>query len=109
MKEYVHPQPGLEIEAVGGHYVLTREARIEIGDRTVLYFVGYGVFDTTCCGAGGCGYALVPGELIDYAHRRTVDGRPVSRVIPIDDPALQALVRQRIMATEYVSQVLFEA
>ena len=108
MKEYLHPQPGLEIEAAGGHYVLTREARIEIGNRTVLYFIGHGVFDTTCCGAGGCGYALVPGTLIDYAHRRADDGRPVSLVIPLDDPELRAVVCQRIMAAEHVSQVLFE-
>ena len=106
--DYVHPQLNCEVNAVSGHYVLTEEKRLALGGREVLYFVGSAVIDTACCGPGGCGYALVAGMIADYAYRRALDGRPVSRVACISDSRLQAEVRSRIMAAEHVSQVLFE-
>lgn len=106
--DYRHPRLNDPVDAVSGHYVLTDERRLPVADGEVLYFTGYAVVDTACCGPGGCGYALVAGKIIDYAHRRSEDSRPVSRVMPIDDPALQAEVRRRIMAADHVSQVLFD-
>jgi hypothetical protein len=108
-RDYRHPRLDLQVDAVSGHYVLTDERRLPVADGEVLYFTGYAVVDTACCGPGGCGYALVAGKIIDYAYRRSEDGRPVSRVVPIDNPALQAEVRNRIMAADHVSQVLFDA
>lgn len=108
-RDYLHPRLNEQVDAVSGHYVLTGERRLAVVDGEVLYFTGYAVVDTACCGPGGCGYALVAGKIVAYAHRRSENGRPVSRVIPIDDPALQAEMGRRIMAADHVSQVLFDA
>jgi hypothetical protein len=107
--DYLHPRLNEPVDAVSGHYTLTDERRLAVTEGEVLYFTGYDVVDTACCGPGGCGYALVAGKIIDYAYRHDDDGRPVSRVAPIDDPALQDAVRRRIMAADHVSQVLFAA
>jgi len=107
-RDYTHPLLNCEVEAVSGHYELISERRLTTGNREVLYFVGCAVIDTACCGPGGCGYALVAGEILDYACRRTEDGRPVSRILAIGAPDIQADLRRRIMAAEHVSQVLFE-
>ena len=108
-RDYLHPRLDEQVDAVSGHYTLTDEKRLALADGEVLYFTGYAVVDTACCGPGGCGYALVAGTIVDYAYRHSEDGRPVSRVAPIDDPALQDAVRRRIMAADHVSQVLFAA
>lgn len=107
-RDFAHPQIDVEVTAIGGHYVFTREARLDFQGRPVLYFVGYGVFDTTCCGAGGCGYALVAGEAVAPAYRRDAAGRPVSRVVPIVDERQREEIRRRITAADPVSQVVFE-
>ena len=108
-RDYLHPRLDEQVDAVSGHYTLTGEKRLAVADGEVLYFTGYAVVDTACCGPGGCGYALVAGKIIDYAYHHDDDGRPVSRVAPIDDPALQDAVRRRILAADHVSQVLFAA
>lgn len=107
-RDYPHPRLNDPVDAVSGHYVLTGERRLPVADGEVLYFAGYAVVDTACCGPGGCGYALVAGKIVAYAHRRGEDGRTVSRVIPIRDPALRAELHRRITAAEHVSQVLFD-
>ncbi|MDP7111772.1 MAG: hypothetical protein QGH45_07405 [Myxococcota bacterium] len=85
-ERYVHEPLDTEVTAVAGHYVLTREERLEVGGRELLYVLGHAIFDTSCCGMGGCGYALVQ---------------------PIRDPdervALTDLIRER----EFISQVQF--
>ncbi len=108
-KEFVHPQLNREVDAVSGHYVLTEERRLTLDEGQVLYFLGCATIDTACCGPGGCGYALVAGWIVEYAGRRAEDGRPVSRILVIEDPGLQAEIRRRILALEHVFQVLFEA
>ena len=108
VREFVHPRLDAEVTAVGGHYVFAREQRIDVEGRRILYFVGYGVFDTTCCGAGGCGYALVAGEVVDDVERYSDDGRRVSRVVPIAEGERRETLRRWITETEYVSQVVFE-
>jgi hypothetical protein len=108
-RDYVHPRLNVEVNAVSGHYVLTGERRMAVAGGEVLYFLGCAVIDTACCGPGGCGYALVAGMIGDYAYRRAEDGRPVSRVAAIRDPALRADLHRRITAETHVSQVLFDS
>jgi hypothetical protein len=108
-RDYLHPRLNVQVDAVSGHYTLIDEKRLATAGGEVLYFTGCAVVDTACCGPGGCGYAVVAGKIIDYAYRHGEGGRPVSRVAPIDNLALQDAVRRRIMATDHVSQVLFDA
>jgi len=106
-QDFPHDELDREIDAIAGHYVLTAEHRVPYGDRELLYLVGHAVVDTSCCGVGGCGYALVPGFLLGYKERTDDHGRPVSRVEPIRDQALQAEIQRFVLQREQVTQCNF--
>jgi hypothetical protein len=106
--DYVHPELNREVTAIGGHYVPVKEARLPVDGREVLYVAGYAVIDTSCCGTGGCGYALVPGFILDWKYRRNEGGLSVSRTEPIRDPEVQDRVRRLIQEREMVNQVNFQ-
>jgi len=106
--KYIHPELGQEITAIGGHYALVKEARLPFRGREVLYLVGYGIFDTTCCGTGGCTYALVPGSILDWKNETNADGLAVSLVEPIRDETIRREIRQLIKKQELVQQVRFQ-
>lgn len=61
--EYIHDKLDEEIDALAGHFVFEKEVRLPYQGKEVLYLVGYAVIDKSCCGPGGCGYALVPGYI----------------------------------------------
>jgi hypothetical protein len=105
--EWVHRGLNEEVEAIGGHYVLVKEERLVIGGHDVLVVVGHAAFDSTCCGVGGCAYALVPGTVVSYQAGQSPEGLPVSLVEPIRDERLQGEVRRAIAAREVVQQVNF--
>jgi hypothetical protein len=73
----------------------------------VLYTVGHAIFDTTCCGVGGCGYATVHGRVRGWQVGRDDQGRPVSEVEPLDDATLRKKLTKLIKAREHVTQVDF--
>ena len=108
--EYIHQDLNQEVTAVGGHYVLVKETCLPFQGRKVLYLVGYSVFDTTCCGIGGCSYAVVPGFVLDWRHRTGEDGQPVSRLEPIRNRVVQQELRRLIREQErgVVQQIIFQ-
>lgn len=106
-QEYVHQELNQEVTAVAGHYVLVKEARMSFGGREILYLVGHAAFDTTCCGVGGCAYALVPGFVLDWRSQINTDGLAVSRVEAIHDRDIQEQVQRLIEKKEMVHQVRF--
>lgn len=105
--EFVHPRLGETVTAIGGHYAFTKEGRLALDEREILYLVGYGATDTSCCGMGGCIYAVVPGYLRAY-HTGTVPetGCAISLVEPVDEGARKA-VAAALKAGEGVMQVHF--
>ena len=107
LQDFIHPKLDQEITAIGGHYILTKETCLPFQGRKLLYLVGYAVFDTTCCGAGGCSYALVPGFILDWKSRNNADGIEVSKMEPIRDESLQDQIRRLILSKEQVQQVNF--
>ena len=105
---YAHQELNQEISAIGGHYVLIKEARLPFQGREVLYLVGHAAFETTCCGVGGCAYALVPGFVLDWKGRVNGDGCAVSQVEPIRTETVQHQVRRLLEQRERVHQVIFQ-
>ncbi|MFN2220650.1 MAG: hypothetical protein ACK2UA_18720 [Anaerolineae bacterium] len=105
---YVHQGLNQEITAIGGHYVLVKEARLPYRGREILYLVGYAAFDTTCCGPGGCAYALVPGFVASWQSSETADGLAISQLEPIREPNVQNDIRRLIERLETVQQVIFQ-
>jgi len=105
--EYIHQELNQEIAAIGGYYVLVRESWYPYQDRAVLYLIGHAAFETTCCGTGGCAYALVPGFVLEWKQKANQDGLAISQVEPITDSETQQRIRRTLMDREPVHQVLF--
>lgn len=108
IKEFVHHKLGEEVRAVGGEYTMIRESRLVFGGKELLYLVGCALFDTSCCGVGGCGYAIVPGFIRGWKIRQTPDGEAVSLVEPIENSDVQKEITEIIIRREMVQQVQFE-
>jgi hypothetical protein len=94
--KYIHRGPNQQITAIGGHYVLVKEVRLPYDGRDILYLVGHAAFDSTCCGTGGCAYALVPGFVVSWHNNLTEDGLAISQLEPIMDADAQNEIRQVI-------------
>ena len=107
-KAFIHLELNQEVQAIGGHYVLTKEVRMPFNGQEVLYYVGYGLVNTSCCGMGGTCYALVPGFIRHWKNSTTPDGNPVSNVLPIQDQLLQQEIQRLITQKEQVPQVNFQ-
>jgi hypothetical protein len=105
--DYAHPKLGQEISAIGGHYVFTDERRIPYNGREILYFVGYAVLNSTCCGVEGCAYVLVPGFIRQWKHKKSSDDAFVSQIEPIRDYKVQQEIRRLIQRKEIFHQVIF--
>ncbi len=104
---YTHEPLDEEVTSIAGHYELKREVRLAHRGGEVLYVLGHALFDTSCCGAGGCGYAIVPGVLLGWHSGEDERGRPQSEVRPVTDPEAQAEIRDVILRREGSIQVRF--
>jgi hypothetical protein len=106
--DYIHPVLNQAVRSISGHYIVSQEKRMSCNGREVLYLIGCAVVDTSCCGPGGCSYALVPGYVKDWKYKTGSDDLCVSRVEPIRDANVQSEIRRVIMKKEPVQQVDFE-
>ena len=107
VETYVHPDLNKPVTAIGGQYVITGEQKIEFQGEQLLVFSGYAVFDTTCCGAGGCAYALVPGFVDSYRCRKDAAGKWLSEIRRIRDERLQKEVEAVILKKTSALQIQF--
>jgi hypothetical protein len=105
--EYVHEEMNQEVNTISGRYVLYKEARLFFHDREILYIVGYAVIDNSCCGSGGCGFAVVPGYIISWRSKTNDQGIHISQLEPIRDQTTRREVSQLIQDMEIVNQVQF--
>jgi hypothetical protein len=108
INDFAHPELGQEVTAIGGHYVFTREIRLPYNGQEILYFVGYAVLDSTCCGVSGCVYAFVPGFIKKWKYKTTQSDSFISQVAPIRDRKVQKEVQSLIQKKEMVFQVNFD-
>ena len=105
--DFSHPELNQQITAIGGSYLFIKEAILPINGEEVLYLMGNAIFDSSCCGFGGCAYAMVPGVIQSYRYRTDDAGRSVSRVAAITDAGLQEKVKALIRHKHLVHQVNF--
>ena len=106
-QDFTHPKLGQEVTAIGGHYVFGKEIRMPYNNREILYFVGYAVLDSTCCGVGGVAYVLVAGFIRQWKFKKNEEDCYISQIEPIYDQAVQNEVRSVIRKREMVYQVSF--
>ena len=106
--DYTHPELDSEITAIGGHYVVVKEARLSFQGEDVLYAVGRGIVDRTCCGFGAFCYAYVAGFVRQWQYRKNADNRPISQVEPVTDAREQVRIQRLIKQQEdMINQVNF--
>ena len=106
-KDYVHPVLNEETTSVSGYYTLTKEARLELHGREVLYYIGHAAFDTSCCGEGGCAYAFVAGFIGDWKIKKSKEGCDISQIEKINDDSVQKEIAAILKSKEGVHQVNF--
>jgi hypothetical protein len=107
MSKYTHLELNQDVAAPAGYYTPTKEARIKIDGREVLYIVSQAVIDSSCCGVADFASALVPGFILKWRAGADMVGTPVSEVEPIKDEQVRDLVRKTIREQENVNQVEF--
>ena len=106
IREYTHDM-GEEVRSISGGYTLEMEGKFEIEGKEVLYVVGNAVVDSSCCGTGGCRYALVPGYVRQFKTRQDERGLWISEVEPIMDRAARQEIIRVLKEKEIVQQVQF--
>jgi hypothetical protein len=106
IREYTH-DINREVLSISGRYELDKEERIELNGREILYVVGNAVVDSSCCGYGGCRYAIVPGFVVKWKGKVNEKGTPVSEVEPIQNDNLRREIVDIIQRREWVNQVQF--
>ena len=106
--DFIHPVLNKAVRSISGHYILSQEKRLSYNGREVLYFIGCAVVHASCCGPGGCSYALVPGYVKQWKYRLTPDNLPVTQVEPIWNKGVQKALKRLIKEKEPVQQVDFE-
>jgi hypothetical protein len=104
---YTHPVLFEEVTAIGGHYTFVKEGTLLSGDRRILYFVGLGSVDTSCCGTGGCIYAYVPGYIIENDNSEYKAGKSRISEISAVEKEERSVVADILKLSENVTQVIF--
>jgi len=105
--KYTHLELNKEISCVAGFYSPQKEVRLKYNGREVLYVIGRAVIESSCCGVGNWGYALVPGYIVGWQHERNAAGLPVSEVEPVSDETSRSSLRKLIKEAENISQIEF--
>ena len=96
-----------EVQSVSGWYRLTKEQRIDVQGRKLLYVVGDAAIDSSCCGVGGCHYAVVPGYILQWKQSSNEAGYQTTLVEPVRDEKIKDQLREMLFKEEGVSQVQF--
>jgi len=107
LHDFSHPELNVQVTAIGGSYFMLKEERLCFSGEELLYLIGTAIFDTTCCGTGGCAYALVPGFIRKWHYKSDTNSRPVSLVKPIADDRIRKKIREMVFKKEFVHQVDF--
>lgn len=105
--DHIHLRLNCEIKAIGGEYSFLKEGTVRLQKKTILYYVGCAVLNSTCCGTGGVCFARVPGVVYDLKYKTDDAGAPISLVEPINDKTFQKKIRRILQETEMVHQVEF--
>jgi len=91
MKSYTHRKIGKEVKSISGTYTYIEENQLNYRGRNVVYAVGTGIFDTTCCGSGGSRFIEVPGYIVSWKSNKDEQGNDVSHVEPVEQENRQEI------------------
>ncbi|MDY6789901.1 MAG: hypothetical protein SWH54_01415 [Thermodesulfobacteriota bacterium] len=107
--EYIHQTTDNEheIQSISGHYTIEKELRLKYCGNIVLCVIGTGIIDSSCCGMGGCRYALVPGYIVKWKEKANSTGLMVSQVEPVAEENSKKKISKTLKEQELVTQVNF--
>jgi len=104
---YRHFELGADIATgIAGYYTPEKEVRLPYNGREVLYVVGEAMLQSSCCGVGNWVYVAVPGYVVRW-YASNEEGRPVSEVEPISDPAAREDLTRIIENRESTDRIQF--
>lgn len=104
---YVHQELGKEVTALAGYYTPLNELRLKHNGKDVLCVTGVSVIEASCCGTGGCAYAIVPGYIASWKSKKNEAGLPISEVEPVTDKAARREIAAVLMEKEHVGSIEF--
>lgn len=107
LRKYSHEELNKEIRSIAGYYIAEDEKRFDYNGREVLYVIGHSEVDNSCCGIGGCRYALVPGYVVTWKNETNEAGRPVSEIETIVDEASRREITGILKKNETITQIEF--
>lgn len=107
MRTYTHEELNKEVRSIGGYYIPEEEKRLKYSGREVFYVIGHGVIDNSCCGVGGCRYALIPGYVVAWKNKADETGNLVSEVETIVDKDSKTELAGILKEKETITQIEF--
>ncbi|MDY7032667.1 MAG: hypothetical protein SVY10_12270 [Thermodesulfobacteriota bacterium] len=107
IREYIHEELNEEVTFIAGYYIPEDEKKLGYNGREVLYILGHAAVDNSCCGVGGCRYALVPGYLIGWKSKTCDSGKPISEVETISDEDSRRELTRILKEKEIITQIQF--
>lgn len=106
-KNFKHFAIGEEIRSAAGGYIVQKEALAKIGEKEILYYTASAFFDTSCCGAGGCGYAIVAGYVTKYQFNQDKNGTLLTEVETVESENEKEEIKKILLDKENLDQVVF--
>lgn len=105
---YLHKDTGTEERIISGYYSYLEENRLSIPGRDMLYVVGIGIVDNSCCGIGGCLFIEVLGYVVSWKSDVDREGGSVSLVDPINTDEEKEKIRKALLVLYPQAQVNFD-
>ena len=105
--EYVHQELGKEVTFLAGYYIPYEELKLEHDGREVLCVTGVSAIESSCCGASGCAYAIVPGYILKWKFKQNQAGLPISEVEPVKDNADRQQIAAVLKERHHVGSIDF--
>ena len=107
LNHYTHRPLGQEVHSISGYYAIDEEKRVPFQGREVLLAKGCWAVENSCCGTGGCGFALIPGYVVKWKGSTNEKGEPVTEIEPVQDDKEKQALRKLVQESEKVQQVNF--
>jgi hypothetical protein len=107
MHLYIHKDVGKERKTISGYYTYIEEKQMNIQGRDVLYAVGVGIVDNSCCGVGGCLFIEIPGYIVAWKSDVDEEGHSISCIDSIELEEEKNRIKQAIHELYPNAQVRF--
>ncbi len=106
-KEYTHQNLDEVIYSISGHYAIDKETSIMFNGKRLMYVIGNAKIDASCCGEGGCRYALIPGYILAWKETLNDKGEFITKVEPVKDKASRKEIFNILQKKEIITQIEF--